>query len=118
VTTIGSPEVNWVPAGDEVEEKPFGSRAYVTDRDADASADRDSDRTWYELGLSGVIMGWVNADDFAMIAHKVMAHPLHTQGASWADDRFGRTASRSPKAQLSVCTRIGRLPRRRLVGSS
>ena len=74
MTTIGSPEVNWVPAGDAVEEKPFGSRACVTDRDADAGADRDSDRTWYGLGPSGVIMGWVNADDFAM--HKVTAHRL------------------------------------------
>ena len=81
MTTIGSLDVNWVPAGDAVEEKPFGSRACVTDRDADAGADQDSDRTWYGLGPSGVIMGWVNADDFAMIAHKVTAYPLsHTRG--------------------------------------
>ena len=81
MTTIGSLDVNWVPAGDAVEEKLLGSCACVTDRDADAGADRDSDRTWYGLGPSGVIMGWVNADDIAMISHKVMAHPLlHTRG--------------------------------------
>ena len=77
MTTIGSPEVNWVPAGDAVEEKPLGSRACVIDWDADAGADR----AWYGLGPSGFIMGWVNADDIMMIAHKVTAHLLlHTRG--------------------------------------
>ena len=54
-------------AGDAVAGKPFafGSRACVTDRDAGVY--RGSDRTLYGLGPSNVIMGWVNADDFAMI---------------------------------------------------
>jgi hypothetical protein len=65
--------------------------------------DRDSDWTWYGLGPSGVVMGWVNADDSARgygPTNAVTSLSLTHKGHGPMIDLTERVA----EAQLRVCS--------------